>query len=63
MGSLKKLMDMGVVRKSSEKNEVGYEFITGDRLRYEMMQSLLLKLLNKEIDEDTFLKLVKELER
>jgi len=62
-GSLKKLMDIGAVRKSREKNDVGYEYISGDRLKYEMIQSLLSKFLNREIDEDTFLKLVKQLER
>ena len=61
--SLKKLMDAGVIRKSKEKTGMGYEYITDERLRYEMIQSLLLRFLNHEIDEDTFLKLVRQLEK
>jgi hypothetical protein len=41
---------------------LGYEYITKDKLREEMLNELLNKLLADEIDEDTFKKIKKKLE-
>ncbi|MCK5561094.1 MAG: hypothetical protein KAJ51_10890 [Thermoplasmata archaeon] len=59
--NLKKLMDLCLVRKIPNGNKVSYEYLENRQLRYEILKRLIKKLLNNEIDEETFLKLKKEL--
>ena len=60
--NIKKLMDLCVVRKTPNANKVCYEYIENEQLRYQILKRLLIKLVNKEIDEETFLKLKRSLE-
>jgi hypothetical protein len=41
---------------------IGYEYITREKLREEMFNKLILKLVSKEIDEKTYLKIKKKME-
>ena len=54
---------MGIVRKINNERNVCYEYITDDTLKYEMLKVLVIKLLNNEIDEQTFLKLKSRLKK
>jgi predicted transcriptional regulator len=60
--NLKQLMDMCLVRKIPNGNSVNYEFLENKQLRYEILKRLIRKLLNNEIDEETFLRLKRELD-
>ncbi|MCK5559582.1 MAG: hypothetical protein KAJ51_03275 [Thermoplasmata archaeon] len=61
--NLNKLMDLCIVRKIFDNKNVRYEYIENEQLRFEILKQLVIKLLNKEIDEATFLKLTRKLER
>jgi predicted transcriptional regulator len=60
--NLKKLMDMCLVRKIPNGNTVNYEYLENRQLRYEILKRLIRKLVNNEIDEETFLRLKRELD-
>jgi DNA-binding protein Fis len=60
--NLNKLMDLCILRKIPNGNKVNYEFIGNEELRYEILRRLLIKLVRKEIDEETFLELSRKLE-
>ena len=60
--NLNKLMDLCLVRKIPNGNKINYEYLENKQLRYEILKRLIKKLLNNEIDEETFLKLKKELD-
>ena len=60
--NLKKLMDLCIVRKIPNGTKVNYEYIENEQLRYEILKRLLIKLLHKEIDEETFLVLKRKLD-
>lgn len=60
--NVKKLMGLCLVRKIPNGNKVQYEYLENKQLRYEILKHLIKKLLNNEIDENTFLKLKKELD-
>ena len=60
--NLNKLMDLCLVRKIPNGNSVNYEYLENKQLRYEILKRLIKKLVNNEIDEETFLKLKKELD-
>jgi predicted transcriptional regulator len=60
--NLKKLMELCLVRKITNGNKVMYEYLESEQLRYEILKRLLKKLLSKEIDEETFLELKKQLD-
>ena len=60
--NLNKLMDLCLVRKIPNGNKVNYEYLENKQLRYEILKRLIRKLVNNEIDEETFLKLKKELD-
>ena len=62
VNNLKKLLKLDIVRKTPNGRNVYYEYITNEQLRYEILRGLVIKLLKKEIDEETFLKLKRELE-
>ena len=60
--NLKKLMNLCLVRKIPNGNSVNYEYLENRQLRYDILKRLIKKLVNNEIDEETFLKLKKELD-
>ena len=60
--NLNKLMDLCIVRKIFDNKNVRYEYIENEQLRFEILKQLAIKLLNKEIDEATFLELKRKLE-
>jgi len=60
--NLKKLIDICVVRKLPSGNSTTYEYIENAQLRYYIMKRLLVKLLKKELDEESFLKLKRSLD-
>jgi predicted transcriptional regulator len=60
--NLKKLMDLCIIRKIPDGNYVRYEYIENEQLRFEILKQLVIKLLKKEIDEQTFLQLKRKLE-
>jgi hypothetical protein len=57
------LLEHQLIWKVQNDGEIGYEYITKEKLRYEMYNRLLMKLLANEIDEETFLKIKRKLER
>ena len=59
---MKTLINLCIVRKIPNGNKVIYEYIAFSKLRYEILKRLLLKLINKEIDESTFLELKRKLD-
>jgi predicted transcriptional regulator len=61
--NISQLINMGIVRKFNNERNVCYEYITDDTLKYEMLKVLVIKLLNNEIDEQTFLKLKSKLKK
>ena len=58
-----RLVDLGMVRRTNHENYVCYEYIPDELLEYEMLKVLTIKLLNNEIDEQTFLKLRSKLKK
>lgn len=60
--NLNTLMNLCIVRKIPNGNKVLYEYIPNEQLRYEILKRLLKQLLNKEIDEKTFLELKRKLD-
>jgi predicted transcriptional regulator len=60
--NLKKLLDLCVIRRIPNGNKVMYVYLESEQLRYEILKRLLKKLLSKEIDEETFLKLKRKLD-
>ncbi len=61
--NLSKLIKRGIVRKINHEKNVCYEYIPNELLHYEMLKILAIKLLNKEIDEQTYLKLRSRLKK
>jgi DNA-binding MarR family transcriptional regulator len=58
--NLDRLLEQKLIWKVG--GETGYEYITKDKLRSEIYNRLLMKLLSDEIDEETFLKIKQKLE-
>ena len=51
INNVNKLMDLCIVRKLPSENGVHYEYIETEQLRFEILRSLVIKLLKHEIDE------------
>ncbi len=60
--NIERLLEHQLIWKVQNGGEIGYEYITAEKLRYEMYNRLLMKLLANEIDEETFLKIKRKLE-
>lgn len=60
--TLARLLKMGVIWKVKTGGKIGYEFITRAKLKDEMLNRLLLKLLKNEVDKETFKKVKQRLE-
>ena len=59
--NLSKLIDLGMVRKNNHSHAVCYEPITDQQLNHEIMRVLTVKLLNKEITEQSYNELKRRL--
>ena len=60
--NIKKLMTLCIVRKVPDGNKVCYKYLETEQLRHEILKRLFIKLLRKEIDEETFLNLSRKLD-
>ena len=60
--NLKKLIEQKVIWPIHNKDGIGYEYISEERLKNRIYKRLLMKLLSNEIDEKTFFKTMKKLE-
>ncbi len=60
--NLKKLIKLNFIWLVKRDDILGYEFITREKLREEMFNKLILKLVANEIDEETYLKIKKKLQ-
>ena len=60
--NMKRLGDLKVVWVVKRDGREGYEYITKDKLRNEMLNELITKLISDEIDEKTFRKIKRKLE-
>ena len=58
-----RLIEQDRIWKVKTNNGVGYEYITKEKLQKEIYNRLLMKLLSDEIDEETFLRVKKKLEK
>lgn len=57
-----KLIDFGLIRTVKYKNMVCYEYVTDGHMEYEVLKTLIMKLLKGEIDEQTFIELKRKIE-
>jgi predicted transcriptional regulator len=60
--NINKLIENNLIWKVKNAGVAGYEFITKEKLRKEIYNRLLMKLLADEISEEKFLKIKKKLE-
>jgi predicted transcriptional regulator len=60
--SLNKLIDLKLIWNITNSTKPGYEYITEEKLRYEILNRLLSKLLTNEINEEEFHVLKRKLE-
>ena len=61
--NISKLTELGLVRKNNHDKNVCYEYIPKELLHHELLKVLAVRLLNKEIDEQTYLKLREKLKK
>jgi predicted transcriptional regulator len=61
VNNVKKLLNLEIIRKTPNGKNVYYEYITNEQFRYELLKGLVIKLLKKEIDENTFINLKRKL--
>jgi predicted transcriptional regulator len=60
--NLRRLLALNLIRKYKKERNVCYECITDEELKYEILKRLLIKLIKKEIDEETFIELKRNIE-
>ena len=60
--NIKKLREHKLIWAVKSDGILGYEYVTEEKLRHEMVTRLISKLLSDEIDEETYNKLKKKLE-
>ena len=60
--NIKRLGDLKYVWVVKREGIIGYEYITQEKLRDEIFNRLVLKLISNEIDEATFNKIKKKLD-
>jgi predicted transcriptional regulator len=60
--NIQRLIDQQLIWRVQNGGEIAYEYITAEKLRYEMYNKLLMKLLANEIDEATFLRIKRKLD-
>ena len=60
--NIQKLSELKLIWTKQNNGLAGYEYITREKLRDQMLNRLVLKLVSDEIDEITFQKIKKKLE-
>jgi predicted transcriptional regulator len=60
--NIKKLTDLKIIWVINNDGNIGYEYITKDKLRSQAINRLILKLVSDEITEEQYLKIKKKLE-
>ena len=60
--NINKLVENDFIWKVRAGSEIGYEYITPEKLKQEMLNRLVTKLLSDEIDEDKFLRIKGKIE-
>ena len=60
--NIKRLGDLNLIWVAKANGVVGYEYVTEDKLRDEIFNRLVNRLISDEIDEQTFLKIKRKLE-
>ncbi len=60
--NIKKLIDFGVIRKEPNGRNICYFYISNIELRKQILKKLIVKFVNHELDEQTFLELKRKLE-
>lgn len=61
--NISRLTELGLVRKNNHDKNVCYEYIPKELLYHELLKVLAIRLLNNEIDEQTYLKLREKLKK
>jgi len=57
--NLKILKDLNLIKNTRNQNTICYEYVPDDDMRLKILRSFIVKFLNNEIDERTFLRLLK----
>jgi predicted transcriptional regulator len=60
--NIRKLIDFGVLRKEPNGRNICYFYISNIELRKKILKKLIIKFVNHELDEQTFLELKRKLE-
>jgi predicted transcriptional regulator len=60
--NIKKLRELKLIWAVKRNGELGYEYVTEEKLRHEMATTLISKLLSNEIDEKTYHKIKTKLD-
>jgi predicted transcriptional regulator len=60
--NIHRLGELNFIWMVENDGQIGYEYITGRKFRQRMLNRLLMKFISKEIDEETFNKIMKKLE-
>jgi predicted transcriptional regulator len=60
--SINSLKNLNLIKNKRIKNTVCYEYIPDVEMKYKIMKGLMLRFLNDQIDEQTFLRLKRRLE-
>ncbi len=60
--NIERLIEQRLIWIVQNDSEIGYEYVSDEKLRFKMYNKLLMKFLANEIDEETFLKIKMKLE-
>jgi len=61
--NLNTLRDLNLIKNRTVSNNVYYEYVPDPELKFVYLKGLILKFLNDEIDEETFLRLKSKLDK
>ena len=56
---IRALKSLNLIKNTRNQNTICYEYIPDVEMRFKILKSFILKFLNNEIDEETFLRLIK----
>ena len=59
---IKQLLNLNLVNQYRSGKSICYEYVPDEELKFKMIKRLVIKLLKNEIDEETFLRLVKKMD-
>jgi predicted transcriptional regulator len=60
---LNSLQDMNLIKNNKIQKNVCYEYVPDVEMRFTLIKGLIIKLLRREIDEDTFLRMKKKMDQ